>query len=44
MDYSENLQTTPKFAPQSAHFNKRQHSLNCAAAHINDSDEVGKHL
>ena len=44
LDYSENLQTTPKFEPQAAHFNKRQHLLHCAVAHINDidsNDEVG---
>ena len=43
-DYSENLQPTPKFEPQSAHFNKRQHSMHCAVAHFNDldsNDEVG---
>lgn len=37
MDYSENLQLTPKFEPQSAHFNKVSSSLHCTVAHgIND--------
>ena len=33
LDYSENLQTTPKFEPQSAHSNERQHSLHCAVTY-----------
>lgn len=39
-DYLENIQTTPKFAPQSAHFNyiKKQSLLHCTVAHMNDLD------
>ena len=37
----------PNLNHNQSNFNKRQHSLHCALAHINDidsSDEVGKHL
>ena len=34
--YSENIQTTQKFEPQSAHFNIKQSSLHCTVAHMND--------
>ena len=41
MDYSENLQITPKYEPQSAHFNKKQVTLHCTVAH---TLEEGEHL
>ena len=37
-DYSENIQLTPKYEPQSAHFNKKQFSLHCTVAHVGDID------
>ena len=41
IDYSENLAGTPKFESQSAHFNKRQHSLHCTVLHeVDDNDNL----
>ena len=40
MDYSENLQITPKFEPQSSHFVKRQFSLHCTV--FNSSGDEGE--
>ena len=33
MDFSENIQLTPKMEVQDAHFNKRQFSLHCSVKH-----------
>ena len=33
LGFSENITVTPKYEAQSAHFNKRQYSLHCSAAH-----------
>ena len=33
LDYSNNLQFSPKFEPQLAHFNKNQYLLHCTVAH-----------
>ena len=43
MDYSENLQLTLKFEPQSAHFNKKQSTLHCTVAHTVDKDDNHVH-
>ena len=45
MDYSENLQLTPKFEPQSAHFNKCQSTLHCTVAHtLEDGFQTNKYI
>ena len=38
LDYSENLQGTPKFEPQSAHFSKKQY-IHCTVSHVNTNDK-----
>ena len=41
IDCSENSAGTPKFEPQSAHFNKRQHSLHCTVLlEVDDNDNL----
>ena len=39
LDYTENLQGTPKYEPQSAHFSKKQYTLHCTVAHVNTNDK-----
>ena len=34
----ENIQVTPKYEPQSAHFNKQQYSLHCTVVHTSNID------
>ena len=41
MDYSENIQNTPKHQPQDAHFNPAQHTLHCTVVYpAYDSNNV----
>ena len=45
MDYSGNIQATPKYEPQSAYFSKRQFSLYCTVMHCEgDSNKFVCHL
>ena len=43
MDYSENLALSPKYEPQSAHFNKKQYSLHCIVGHCTDNNDDGQY-
>ena len=40
LDYSENLQFTIKYEPQTAHFNKRQITLHCTVIHALEEGEA----
>ena len=45
MDFSENLQFTPKFEPQPAHFNKKQSTLYCTVIHtFKDGEPVTEYV
>ena len=44
LDYSENLQCSTKFEPQSANFNKDQYSLHCTVAHCFEERVYNKYI